>query len=144
MNAEKIEHKGARVILNPEKAAQAPPDVKKEGKLIDWAEALHENAMLIAAGGVLVGEGSLEKAASVLWWAGFQVPAGYFPEGHEGDDYFNGDEEALRLWVEGEAERIEGVIGTVGFHLAATGTLMERSGVEDQATETNDRKKGNR
>lgn len=123
--AGKIEHRNVRVILNPEKAAQAPPDVKQEGKLIDWAEALRENAMLIAAAGVLASEGSLEKAASVLEWAGFGVPAGYFPEGHEGYDYFPNDEEALRLWVEGEAERIEGVIGTAGFHLAATGTLMD-------------------
>ena len=122
----KIEHKDVRVILNPEKAAIGPPDIKKEGKLIDWAQALHENAMLIAAAGVLTAEGSLEKAASVLWWAGFTVPAGHFPEGHEGNDYFPNTEEALRLWVEDEAGRIEGVIGTEGFHLAATGTLMDQ------------------
>jgi len=127
----KIEHKNVRVILGPEKAAGAPPDVKKEGRLIDWAGALHENAMLIAAAGVLAGEGSLEKAASVLWWAGFPVPAGHFPEGHEGNDYFPNDEEALRLWVEGEAGRIEGVVGTVGFHLAATGSLMDEAGLPE-------------
>ena len=127
MNAEKkIEHKNVRVILDPEKAA-APPDVKKEGHLIDWAGALHENSMLIAAAGVLAAEGSLEKAASVLSWAGFGVPAGYFPEGHEGDLYWPNDEEALRLWVEAEAGRIEGGVGTVGFHLAATGALMDRA-----------------
>ena len=120
-----IQHGDVRVILDPEKAASAPPEIKKEGKLIDWAEALHENAMLIAAAGVLAAEGSLEKAASVLWWAGFGVPAGYFPEGHEGDLYWPNDEEALRLWVEVEAGRIEGVIGTAGFHLAAAGTLMD-------------------
>lgn len=129
MNTKKIEHKDVRVILNPEKAAQAPPDIKKEGKLIDWAEALHENAMLIAAAGVLATEGSLDKAASVLWWARFEVPAGYFPSeaGHEGNDYSPNDEEALRLWVEGEAERIEGVIGLEGFRLAASGSLMNRT-----------------
>ncbi len=123
----KIEHKDVRVILGPEKAAKAPPDVKKEARLIDWAQALHANAMLIAAAGVLAAEGSLEKAASVLWWAGFAVPAGYFPEGHEGDGYMPSDEEALRLWVEGEAGRIEGVIGTVGFRLAAAGALMDEA-----------------
>jgi len=128
MGAEaKIEHKDVRVILDPEKAAEAPPDVKQEGKLIDWAAALHENAMLIAAAGVLASEGSLEKAASVLWWAGFPVPAGHFPEGHEGDGYSPNDEEALRLWVEGEAGRIERVVGTAGFRLAATGRLMEET-----------------
>lgn len=37
MNVNKIEHKDVRVILDPEKAAKAPPDVKKEGKLIDLA-----------------------------------------------------------------------------------------------------------
>ncbi len=126
-----IEHKDVRVILDPKKAAEAPPEIKKEGKLIDWAQAFHTNAMLIAAAGVLVAEGSLEKAASVLWWAGFEVPAGYFPEGHEGDGYMPGDEEALRLWVEGEAGRIEGVVGTVGFHLAATGTLMDKADLSD-------------
>ncbi len=128
-----IDHKDVRVILDPKKYAEAPPDVKKEGKIIDWASALQENAMLVAAAGVLAAEGSLEKAASVLWWAGFTVPAGHFPEGHEGNDYFPHDEEALRLWVEDEAERIRGAIGTVGFHLAATGRLMDEadlSGVE--------------
>lgn len=131
MRAEKIEHKDVRVILNPEKAADAPPDVKKEGKLIDWASALHENTMLTVAAGVLAAEGSLEKCASVLWWAGF--PVGYFPEGHEGHDHFPNDEEALRLWVEGEAERIEGVIGLAGFHLATTGTLMDEVEPPDEA-----------
>ncbi len=132
MGAEtKIEHRDARVILGPKAAAEAPPDVKKEGKIIDWASALQENAMLIAAAGVLAAEGSLEKAASVLWWAGFEVPAGYFPEGHEGELLDPQDEEALRLWVEGEAERIEGVVGTVGFHLAATGTLMDKADLSD-------------
>ncbi len=135
MEAEKthIEHRDARVILNPKKYAEAPPDVKREGKIIDWASVLQENAMLIAAAGVLAAEGSLEKAASVLWWAGFAVPAGYFPEGREDEFLDPHDEEALRLWVEGEAERIRGAIGTVGFHLAAAGALMDEadpSGVE--------------
>ena len=121
----KIRHKDVWAILDPAKAAEAPPDVKKEGKLIDWAGALHENAMLIAAAGVLAAEGSLEKAASVLWWAGFGAPAGYFRDGDEGEFLDPRDEEALRLWVEREAGRIEGVIGTAGFHLAATGTLMD-------------------
>lgn len=80
--------------------------------------------MLIAAAGVLASEGSLEKAASVLEWPGF-------PEGHEGHDYFPNDEEALKLWVEGEAERIEGVIGLEGFRLAATGTLMDEAELPD-------------
>ncbi len=122
-----IEHKDVRIILDPRKAADAPADIVKEGKLIDWAEALHKNAMLIAAAGVLASEGSLEKAASVLWWANFPVPPGYFPEGSEGEFLDPRDEEALRLWVEGEAERIQGVIGTVGFHLAATGQLMDEA-----------------
>jgi len=128
MGAEtKIEHKDARVILRRNAEREIPSDVERENKLVHWASALHENAMLIAAAGVLASEGSLEKAASVLWWASFPVPAGHFPEGHEGDAYFPNDEEALRLWVEGEAGRIEGVIGTVGFRLAATGALMDEA-----------------
>lgn len=122
----KIEHTEVRVILDPS-AAQAPPDIKKAGQLIDWSSALYLNAMRIAAAGVLAAEGSLEKAASVLWWAGFEVPPGYFPDDHEANDYIGHREEPLRMWVEADRENIEGVIETMGFRLAATGTLMDKA-----------------
>lgn len=125
MGAEKIEHKGVRVILKRTEK-KPPPDVEREHKLARWVGALYENAMLIAAAGVLASEGTLEKAASALWWAGFCVPPGY-SLGHEGEDLSADDEEALRLWVEREAGRIEGVIGLEGFRLAATGTLMDEA-----------------
>lgn len=121
-----MEHKDVRVILNRQKAAQAPPDVKKEGGLIDWAQYVYLASMRSVAAGVLVAEGSLEKAASVLWWAGFEVPSGYFPEDHPANDYFGHDEEPLRMWVEADAENIEGVIGTEVFHLAGSGQLLDR------------------
>ena len=127
MNVNAIEHKNLRVFLDPEKADQAPPDVKREFQLVDWAEVLHRNAMLIAAAGVLEAEGSLEKAASVLSWAGFEVPAGYFPEGYEGDLYLRYEEKALQMWVEQEAERIEEALGTLGFRLVAVGSLMKKA-----------------
>ncbi len=81
--------------------------------------------MRSVAAGVLVSEGSLEKAASVLWWAGFEVPAGYFPEDHPANDYIGHCEEPLRMWVEADAENIERVIGTEVFRLAATGQLLD-------------------
>ena len=119
----KIHHAEVRVILD--RNAEPPPDVVLEHKTVDWAEGLHKQAMLIVAAGVRAQQGSLDKAASVLWWAGFDVPAGYFPEGHEGADLMPGDEEALRSWVEREAERIGEVDQTIGFYLAASGKLME-------------------
>ena len=121
-----IDHKDVRVVLKRD-AEELPPDVEREDKLVRWTSALHENAMRIAAAGVLAQEGSLEKAASVLWWAGFAVPAGYFPDGHEGEFLEGNDEEALRLWVEGEAARIERTTETVGFYLAATGRLLDKT-----------------
>ena len=124
---ERIEHKPARVVLNQDPGREMPPEVEREDKLVCWASALYENAMCIAAAGVLAQEGSLGKAASVLWWAGFAVPAGYFPDGHEGEFLEGNDEEALRLWVEGEAARIGGVVDTWGFYLAATGRLLDKT-----------------
>ena len=121
-----IRHEQVRVVLD--RKAKIPPDVERENKMVNWAEALYENAMLIAAAGVLAEEGSLEKAASVLWWAGFEVPAGYFPDDHEGALLDRGDEEALRLWVQQEAGRIEGALRTAGFYLAGTGQLMDDAG----------------
>ncbi len=124
-----MEHKDVRVILNREKAAQAPPDVKKEGKLIDWSQYVYLASMRTVAAGVLVAEGSLDKAASVLWWAGFEVPSGYFPSDHEANDYIGHDEEPLRMWVEADEENIEGMIETDLFRLAGTGRLLDRAEV---------------
>lgn len=121
----KIEHKSARVILNPSAAESVPPDVKAEARLVSWAANFYKQAMLIAAGGVLFKTDSLDLAASVLWWAGFTVPPGYFPEDHEGADYSPGDEEALRLWVEQERENILQAVSSQGLYLAGTGRLMD-------------------
>lgn len=118
-----INHEKARVILNRD--TEIPPDVEREDKLVRWADQLHNNVMIITAAGVLAEQGSLDKAASVLWWAGFAVPAGYFPDGHEGEDLDPDEEKALRLWVEQEAERIKEAIQTAGFYLASTGKLMD-------------------
>jgi len=130
---ERIKHKPARVVLNQNPGREMSPEVEREDKLVRWASALYENAMHIAAAGVLAQEGSLGKAASALWWAGFAVPPGYFPDGHEGEYLDGGDEEALRLWVEGEAERIGGVVDTWGFYLAATGRLLDKTDVGEGA-----------
>ncbi len=124
-----MEHKDVRVILDRKKAAEAPPDVKKEGKLIDWSQYVYLASMRTVAAGVLVSEGSLDKAASVLWWAGFEVPPGYFPPDHEANNYFGHDEEPLRMWVEADEENIEGVIETDLFRLAGTGRLLDKAEV---------------
>lgn len=121
-----MEHKDVRVILDPKKVKEAPPDVKKEGKLVDWSQYVYLVSMRSVAAGVLVAEDSLEKAASVLWWAGFEVPPGYFPKDHPAHDYFGNDDEALRMWVEADAENIKEAIGTEIFHLAASGQLLNR------------------
>jgi hypothetical protein len=128
--AEKIEHKSARIIIpTPAAAEKAPPDVKAEDALARWATSLYEQAMLIAAGGVLLKTDSLDTAASVLWWANFAVQAGYFPDGHPGEDLDLQDEEALRLWVEREHERgnIAHAVVSEGLRLASTGRLMDEA-----------------
>ncbi len=129
--AEKIEHKSARIIMNPAAAEKAPPDVKAEDAVLRWTTSLYEQAMLIAVAGVLLKTGSLDTAASVLWWANFSVQAGYFPDGHPGEDLDLQDEEALRLWVEREHERgnIERAVGSEGLRLASTGRLMDEAEV---------------
>lgn len=52
-------------------------------------EELHDYALFTAAAAVYNAAGSLNKAASLLWWAGFWS-----------------DEEDLRAWVEDNQERI--------------------------------------
>src|SRR5215212_10221498 len=76
MLTEKIEHRGARVILSREALDNAPVEVKEEDALVDWACSSYRSAMWITAAGVLAKTGSLDAAASVLWWGGFRVPAG--------------------------------------------------------------------
>ena len=117
-----MEHKDVRVVINREEFAQAPPDVKNEDNLLDWSGEVYLLSMRVAAAGVLAAEGSLDKAASVLWWTGFQVPPGYFPSDHEADD----DVESLRMWVEADAENIDYMIETDFFRLAATGRLLDK------------------
>ncbi len=128
---EKIEHRSARIIPNPAAAEKAPLDVKAEDAVARWATSLYEQAMLIAAAGVLFKTGSLDTAASVLWWANFAVQVGYFPDGHPGEDLDLQDEEALRLWVEREHERgnISRAAGSEGFYLASTGRLLDEAEV---------------
>jgi hypothetical protein len=123
-----MEHKDVRVIIDREVFAQAPPDVKKEDKLIDWSQYVYLASMRVAAAGVLAAEGSLDKAASVLWWTGFQVPPGYFPSDHEANDDI-GSEEPLKMWVEADAENIDNMIETDFFRLAATGRLLDKAEV---------------
>ena len=92
-----VDHKEVRVILSPE--TDPPEDVKQENELVDWADSSYRSAMWITAAGVLAKTRSLATAASVLWWAGFRVPAGYFTD--EDEDEHGGlwgeDEEAFRL-----------------------------------------------
>jgi hypothetical protein len=52
-------------------------------------EEFHEYVLLTAAAAVYNATGSLKKAASLLWWAGFWA-----------------EEEDLRRWVEENQERI--------------------------------------
>lgn len=120
-----IEHKQMRVILNPSRSkAEIPPDVEREQRTIDWAEALYLSAMRLAAG-VLVEDDSLEKAARALCWAGFEVPAGYFPPDEEDEFADPGSKKALRAFVERDEENIRRAFGSIGFYLAGTGALMD-------------------
>ncbi len=76
--------------------------------------------MLIAAGAVLASTGSLDKAASFLFWTGFEVPIGYFSEDEE-DELWSNDEGKLHLRVEREQDAIRRIMGTGAFRLAAKG-----------------------
>lgn len=129
---EKIEHREARVILSREALDNAPPDVKQEDSLVDWACSSYRSAMWVTAAGVLAKTGSLDTAASVLWWAGFRVPAGYFTDEEEDAHGFGSeDEEALRPWVEREQENIERTMQSKGFYLFATGRLLDEASLEE-------------
>jgi hypothetical protein len=121
----KIEHEEARGIWTSAAAETAPLDVRQEQELVRWARSLHVISLRLAAAGVLRSLGSLNKAASLLYGAGYQVPNGYFPDDHEGARYEPYEEEALQLLVEEEAERIEAAASSVGFYLAAKGELLD-------------------
>jgi hypothetical protein len=128
--SEKIEHREARVIprrlMSREEAENAPPEVKQEDAMVAWACSSYRSTMWIMAAGILAKTKSLDTAASVLWWAGFRVPAGYFTDEEEDAHSFTAeDEEALQLWVERERENIERTIQSKGFYLFATGRLLE-------------------
>ena len=118
-----MEHKQLRVVLNPK--AETPPDVEREQRAIEWASTLYLNTMRLAAAGALLENDSLDKAASLLWWAGFEVPSGYFSEDEEDDLLDRGSEEALRVWVERDDPNIHRAFESVGFYLAGIGALMD-------------------
>lgn len=117
-----MEHKELRVALH--RTGEVPQDVEREYQTLEWASALYSNALRIAAASVLLENDSLAKAASLLWWSGFAVPQGYFSEDEA--DALPGleSEEALRAWVERDEENIRRAFGSVGFHLAGIGSLM--------------------
>ena len=64
-------------------------DLGENETLLRRLEEFHDYVLLTAAAAVYNVSGSLEKAASLLWWAGFWV-----------------DEEDLRRWVEENQEHI--------------------------------------
>jgi len=119
-----MNHEQVRVILNSE-AGEIPEEVAHEDKLVRWADALYLNAMRIAAAGVLEDRGSLEKAASVVWWAGFAAPPGHFSEDKEDELSPLDGEEALRAWVEAEASNIEEALSGIGFYMAGHGKMAD-------------------
>ncbi len=129
--AGKIEHRGARIITSHLAAEDAPPEVKLEHRAMVWASAFYEDAMRLTAAGVLASTGSLDSAASVLWFAGFAVPPGSPEEqaldGGALEGHGRDDEEPLRAWVEREREKIARAVGSEGLRLAGTGRLMDEA-----------------
>jgi hypothetical protein len=79
--------------------------------------------MLVAAAGVVAATGSLDTVASTLWRAGFVAVD---LTGEDGEDlYFDDEEEALRVWVEQEWERIIEATNSRGLRLAAEGEILD-------------------
>ena len=114
---QKISHEEARLRFAPS------DESAHDDHLMRWMDSHYLNSIRIAAAGVLAATGSLNKAASLLWWAGFRCPAGYYdPNEDEGTAAAEGGEEAeLRLFVEREQDLIRRVIGTEAFKLASRG-----------------------
>jgi hypothetical protein len=125
---EMIEHKEARVVLS-EDAFESLSDEERavwlrDDRFIDFAENFYHHAMQIVAAGVLRGDGSLEKAASVLRWGGWRVPLNYFEEG-DTEVADQDPEAALELWVEREQENIARFVNSKALALAVSGRIAE-------------------
>lgn len=125
-----VDHRKIRVVLRTD--ADPTEDAQEGNKLVNWACSSYRSAMWITAAVlVLAKTGSLDTAASVLWWAGFQAPAGYFSDEDEDEhgDLSGFSEKALQLWVEGEEENIRRATRSKGFYLFATGRLLDEADV---------------
>lgn len=133
---EKVEHRNMALPPPWEVSEdQLTDEVRHDAKVLAWVDSFYLNAMRITAAGVLKVEGSLDKAANALWYAGYKLPAGYFDDeelaftGEDGHayEYDPMDEEALQLYVEKDRENIEKAAESIGFRLAMTGQLMDQT-----------------
>lgn len=85
-------------------------------------EAYFDYALLTAAAAVYNMTGSLNKAASMLSWVGFQAPLGYATEDEK---YAYSGRDALPFWVEENRERIMDLVDSTSAKTIASGDMYE-------------------
>jgi hypothetical protein len=120
-----MQHKQVRCLTPHFPKDAINEEVKREDKMVRWADSLYLNTMRMAAAASLAECGTLEKAASLLEEAGFKVPGGFFPEEVE-DEILSLDEEAaLQRYVECDEEGIRAARASIGFYLAGNGQSMD-------------------
>ncbi len=103
---EKIEHKRVRFLTPHFPKEKINEEVKREDKMVRWADSLYLNTARMTAAASLAECGTLEKAASLLETVGFRVPPGLSPEEEQGDFLDLDEEEALQRYVERDEEGI--------------------------------------
>lgn len=91
-----MDHK--RIQIQYTEQGEFTPEVL--GNLPEYVEAFQDWSLLVAAAGVYKSLGTLDYAASILDWAGFQP----HPSWAEEDDTSN--EDILRRWLEKDQDRI--------------------------------------
>lgn len=114
---EKVEHKPARITL------QGMEGPLPEDGVSRWADQLALSTMRVVAAVVWLSTGSLDRAASVLYWSGYRVPPGYFDidEDDEAAEVGMDEEAELRLWVERDQHGIRRIMDTELFRATTKG-----------------------
>jgi hypothetical protein len=120
-----MQHKQVRYLTRYDWRDAAAEEVKREDRIVRWADSFYLNSMRMTAAASLAECGTLEKAASLLENVGFKVPAGFFPEDEEDEFWSLDEEEALRRYVERDEEGIRTACASIGFYLAASGQSMD-------------------
>jgi hypothetical protein len=110
---EQITHKQIPVYAGKSPEGQMVTHFGEYNEMLDRLERYHRHALLTAAAAIYNRTGSLELAASILCWTGFQAP-------------FGSSEEALQEWIEDNREQIVGLAYSTPALTLAHGEMYKK------------------